>query len=94
MNPIHYSDDAFRQTQEGQEMKEINHPATGEKLNDSSVRKTKKEMIRQIPMPWRKKEHTFDPVFFKCDNKKIVKYESKDLKIWRVKKTLDSFCVF
>jgi hypothetical protein len=76
MNPIH----AFRGTQEGQEMKEMSQVT--EDMNRSG-RKSKKEMIRQIPLPWRKKEHTFDPVFFKCDNSKIVKYESKDLKIWR-----------
>jgi hypothetical protein len=41
----------------------------------------------QLPLPWRKKEHTFDPEFFKCQNK-IVKYNSTQLSEWRVRRNL------
>jgi hypothetical protein len=44
----------------------------------------RKAIFNQMPLPCRKKEHRFDPTFFKCPKKKIAKYESKDLKIWGV----------
>lgn len=47
----------------------------------------RKEILKQMQIPWRKKEHRFDPVFFKCENKKIVKYESRELKIWGVSRS-------
>lgn len=38
----------------------------------------KNEYLAQNPLPWRKKVHTFDPEFFKCDNR-IVKFNHAQL---------------
>lgn len=51
----------------------------GTDLNEAKL----KDDLNQLPLPWRKKVHTFDPEFFKCDQK-IVKYNSSQLADWRV----------
>lgn len=61
-------------------------------LKDGKI--TRKEILAQLPLPWRKKEHRFDPTFYKCEGKKIVKYESKDLKIWGVSLIHENSIVF
>eukprot|EP00981_Chlorochromonas_danica_P009125 scaffold2507_cov257-Ochromonas_danica.AAC.3 len=41
-----------------------------------------KDMFGQMDMPWRVKQHVFDPTFYKCDSK-VVKYDAPALSIWR-----------
>jgi hypothetical protein len=60
------------------------HKSEQELTSRKGSKTSRKDVLRQIEIPWRKKEHRFDPTFFKCEGKKIVKYEPKDLKVWGV----------
>lgn len=70
MNPL------FNAVEKDQEI-EMDNFASGQQI--------RKDALGQLPIPWRKKTHTFDPEFHKDDMKKLVKYKSEDLKIWGVK---------
>lgn len=44
----------------------------------------RRELFGQIPIPWIKKEHRFDPMNFIKSGRKIVNYDAKELRIWGV----------
>ncbi len=54
------------------------NPLRAEKAFTIGDDEIKEDYLRQKPLPWRKKIHTFDPEFFKCDNK-IVKFNHLQL---------------
>jgi hypothetical protein len=77
---------------------QLNHTSTNKKTENgsssnsdkvlSSINKddsSRKSFINQIDIPWERVESKLDPVFMQCDGK-IVKYDSKGLAIWRVRR--------
>jgi len=42
----------------------------------------RRELFGQMPIPWIKKEHRFDPMNFIKSGRKIVNYDAKELRIW------------
>jgi hypothetical protein len=54
----------------------------------------KRAIIQQMAVPWMHEKKHFNPSFFKDENGKIVKYESKDMKVWGVRlSTLMFLCL-